>query len=49
MGGKFGQDEEKEIGRSLGVEKLAWYIDYGRAEEKAISGGKGPPSESRRT
>src|SRR5580698_6305429 len=38
---EFGRDEEKEIGRYLGVDKLAWYIDYGRAEEKAVSGGKG--------
>ena len=38
---EFGRDEEPEVGRYLGVEKLAWYIDYGRAEEKAISGGKG--------
>jgi predicted CoA-substrate-specific enzyme activase len=38
---EFGRDEEREVGRYLGVEKLAWYIDYGRAEEKAIAGGKG--------
>ena len=38
---EFGRDEEKEVGRYLGTEKLAWYIDYGRAEEKATSGGKG--------
>ena len=38
---EFGKDEEAEVGRYLGVEKLAWYIDYGRAEEKAASGGKG--------
>src|ERR1700757_4441518 len=38
---EFGKDEEKEIGRYAGAEKLAWYIDYGRAEEKAASGGKG--------
>ncbi|MFZ1938648.1 MAG: BadF/BadG/BcrA/BcrD ATPase family protein [Terracidiphilus sp.] len=38
---EFGKDEEREVGRYLGVEKLAWYIDYGRAEEKAGSGGKG--------
>ncbi len=38
---EFGKDEEPEVGRYLGVEKLAWYIDYGRAEEKAESGGKG--------
>ncbi len=38
---EFGKDEEKEVGHYLGTEKLAWYIDYGRAEEKAASGGKG--------
>jgi predicted CoA-substrate-specific enzyme activase len=38
---EFGKDEEPEVGRYLGVEKLAWYIDCGRAEEKAASGGKG--------
>ena len=38
---EFGKDEEAEVGRYLGVENLAWYIDYGRAEEKATSGGKG--------
>src|SRR5246500_5231833 len=38
---EFGKDEEKEIGRYAGAEKLAWYIDYGRAEEKATAGGKG--------
>jgi len=38
---EFGKDEEKEVGRYLSADKLAWYIDYGRAEEKAASGGKG--------
>jgi activator of 2-hydroxyglutaryl-CoA dehydratase len=38
---EFGKDEEQEIGRYLGTEKLQWYIEYGRAEEKAASGGKG--------
>lgn len=38
---EFGKDEEPEIGRYLGTEKLKWYIDYGRTEEKAASGGKG--------
>jgi predicted CoA-substrate-specific enzyme activase len=37
---EFGKDEEKAIGSYLGIEKLSWYIDYGRAEEKAVSGGK---------
>ena len=38
---EFGKDEEPEVGRYLGTEKLRWYIEYGRAEEKAASGGKG--------
>jgi predicted CoA-substrate-specific enzyme activase len=38
---EFGKDEEKEVGRYAGTDKLAWYIDYGRSEEKAASGGKG--------
>src|ERR1700751_843020 len=44
---EFARDEEPEVGRYLGVEKLAWYIDYGRAEEKAASGGKGLISDSK--
>src|ERR1700723_1713391 len=43
--GEFGKDEEPEVGRYLGIEKLLYYIDYGRAEEKAISGGKGLVAE----
>src|SRR5579862_4687787 len=42
---EFGKDEEPEVGRYRGVEKLVHYIDYGRAEEKAVSGGKGLVSE----
>jgi predicted CoA-substrate-specific enzyme activase len=42
---EFGKDEEPEVGRYLGIEKLLYYIDYGRAEEKAISGGKGLVAE----
>ncbi len=38
---EFGKDEEAEVGQYLGIEKLLYYIDYGRAEEKAQSGGKG--------
>src|SRR5246500_1807103 len=38
---EFGKDEELEVGRYLGTEKLTYYIDYGRAEEKASAGGKG--------
>src|ERR1700674_4258800 len=36
---EFGKDEEAEVGRYLGIEKLLYYIDYGRAEEKASAGG----------
>jgi predicted CoA-substrate-specific enzyme activase len=38
---EFGKDEDADVGRYLGIEKLLYYIDYGRAEEKATSGGKG--------
>lgn len=38
---EFGKDEEQSVGRYLGTEKLLYYIDYGRAEEKAASGTKG--------
>src|ERR1700744_4645656 len=38
---EFGKDEEAAVGRYLGTEKLVYYIDYGRAEEKAASGTKG--------
>jgi predicted CoA-substrate-specific enzyme activase len=38
---EFGKDEEATLGRYLGAEKLLYYIDYGRAEEKAASGTKG--------
>src|SRR6201981_695430 len=37
---EFGKDEEASIGRYLGTEKLLYYIDYGRTEEKAASGTK---------
>ncbi|RSL15669.1 putative CoA-substrate-specific enzyme activase [Edaphobacter aggregans] len=42
---EFGKEEEPAIGRYLGTEKLIYYIDYGRAEEKATSGGKGLVAE----
>jgi len=38
---EFGKDEEPEIGRYLGTEKLTYYIDFGRQAEKAESGSKG--------
>jgi predicted CoA-substrate-specific enzyme activase len=37
---EFGKDEEAAIGRYEGLDKLLYYIDYGRAEEKATAGGK---------
>src|SRR5438034_9789626 len=37
---EFGKDEDDEVGRYLGVAKLVHYIDFGRQEEKASSGGK---------
>jgi activator of 2-hydroxyglutaryl-CoA dehydratase/predicted nucleotide-binding protein (sugar kinase/HSP70/actin superfamily) len=38
---EFGKDEEDDVGRYKGPDKLAHYIDFGRAEEKAAAGGKG--------
>lgn len=38
---EFGKDEDASVGRYLGADKLLYYIDYGRAEEKAASGTKG--------
>jgi predicted CoA-substrate-specific enzyme activase len=42
---EFGKDEEPHVGRYLGADKLVYYIEYGRAEEKATSGGKGLVAE----
>jgi predicted CoA-substrate-specific enzyme activase len=38
---EFGRSEDDCIGCYYGYEKLIHYIDYGRQEEKAKSGGKG--------
>ncbi len=38
---EFGRAEDDCIGCYVGYEKLVHYIDYGRTEEKAKSGGKG--------
>ena len=38
---EFGKDEEDDVGRYEGTSKLCYYIDYGRAEEKAKSGSQG--------
>src|SRR6202522_1931059 len=43
---EFGKDEDPELGRYLGVEKLLYYIDYGRAAEKATAGGKALVADS---
>ncbi len=45
---EFGRDEDEETGQYTGTEKLKYYIDFGRAAEKAEAGGKGlveEPSE----
>ena len=46
---EFGKDEEADVGRYVGVEKLLYYMDYGRAEEKAKSGGHGLVKTQRMT
>src|ERR1700757_438271 len=38
---EFGKTEDDDVGRYSGVAKLVHYIDFGRTEEKASSGGKG--------
>jgi len=38
---EFGRSEEDCVGCYCGYEKLVHYIDYGRQEEKAKSGGRG--------
>jgi len=38
---EFGKDEEDDVGRYAGSAKLKYYIDFGRAEEKASAGGHG--------
>src|SRR5216110_3328767 len=38
---EFGKDEDDDVGRYSGTGTLAHYIEYGRQEEKAKSGGKG--------
>ncbi len=42
---EFGKGEEDCIGCYRGVDQLVHYIDFGRAEEKAKSGGKGLVAE----
>src|SRR3984893_8658537 len=36
---EFGKSEDDDVGRYTGVAKLVHYIDFGRTEEKAASGG----------
>ena len=38
---EFGRDEDSDIGQYLGTEQLKYYIEFGRAAEKAEAGGKG--------
>src|SRR6202522_3591492 len=38
---EFGRSEDDCVGCYIGYEKLLYYIDYGRADEKAASGGGG--------
>ena len=38
---EFGKTEEEGVGQYLGWEKLEWYINVGRDEEKAKRGGTG--------
>jgi len=38
---EFGKDEDPEVGRYKGWEKLEWYINVGRDEEKKKKGGNG--------
>jgi predicted CoA-substrate-specific enzyme activase len=43
---EFGKDEDAEIGRYKGWEKLEWYITVGREEEKKKKGGNGGLAKS---
>ena len=38
---EFGKDEEPDVGRYKGLDKLKWYLDVGRKEEKKKQGGAG--------
>ena len=38
---EYGKTEEDSVGRYMGTDKLKWYIDVGRVEEKKKAGGKG--------
>jgi predicted CoA-substrate-specific enzyme activase len=43
---EFGKTEEADVGRYLGYDKLAWYVDIGREEEKSKKGGNGGLAKS---
>jgi predicted CoA-substrate-specific enzyme activase len=43
---EFGKDEEPEIGRYCGTDRLKEYIEVGRLEEKAQSGSRGLSASS---
>src|SRR5215469_9902813 len=38
---EFGKTEDDDVGQYLGYEKLQWYVDIGRDEEKSKRGGGG--------
>jgi predicted CoA-substrate-specific enzyme activase len=38
---EFGKSEDDEVGQYLGYEKLEWYVDIGRDQEKSKRGGGG--------
>ncbi len=42
---EFGRDEDEDVGLYIGTEKLDYYINFGRQEEKAASGAKGLVAE----
>jgi predicted CoA-substrate-specific enzyme activase len=38
---EFGKDEDDSVGRYKGLDRLRWYLDVGRKEEKKKAGGAG--------
>ncbi|MGA2577766.1 MAG: BadF/BadG/BcrA/BcrD ATPase family protein [Bryobacteraceae bacterium] len=38
---EFGKTEDAEVGRYIGFDKLEWYVNVGREEEKSKRGGTG--------
>jgi predicted CoA-substrate-specific enzyme activase len=43
---EFGKTEDATVGQYAGWEKLQWYVEVGREEEKAKKGGKGGLAKS---